>query len=933
MQCNAMRHVYISTNKFYTTPTYEDYHLAKNAYLQAMSHQYNAEQTGAKWPIIITQLANSLNQQHMPNGVQIGAFQQSLAAFKTKREGTSVSYFNLSLTQCVNYFEEFTFLYNTSDPRYKLTNAAKIDLLKSINEAMSVCETGLNGRLYTALQAHQKESDWIQNELVKARCETLRMLHNQFGDQDIHSYNMLVNMANKAQLGIPKKEEILDIHAGMVDSARLEAYFNKHYPALFATYEKEIEDNLTNHYLSELATTLGVNNTDWAAGTVTLPCVKTTDISGSITAYFQGVPTDGILYELGELSEDYTEYTLKSKSDVAKIIKGLVAQKLIADKYVVTLNQIADDRKAYPDLRLKKGVVLDELIKLHQALKQNDVQQVQDKLQQNPGILISYPDLVISHIQDKPGILSSVPQWLKADTRFVDSSMVILNQLLCKAISENNDEAIRNLTAQVLNLIQSEYGYVQQLSEPVLKNQLVATLLVEKNSLLFGYLDKSLQNNPQLQAHVNRQDPFGAYAKPEITNWSGIIVAAYFNARKSLPVIYENEHGLAAPKANTPCHQSTANFLRIKAFIALLTPGAITQREFFAHVNDLNPSLLLEVISYRRSMNFPPLGFFDNDKTCKDLEKFNLELTTRLAPDWSQDYLSVKRRACEQENFAFIHNPYAVKNAVTYLSKTDNWFAGFNQYHVYQSSKERLWARLAPMHALLLPTIKIGVSVAIIWYVVPVLTAIVDLYFIQGLLTYLSLGLLNVFLKSRLVATFNEIIGKAIWLDCDLYFAAIKTIIHQSLFIIRSLAEALDGGLALLEVIFNAFFYFTSKNRNEHIAETLEDTCENIVIRLDGINEASAQGKGELLRGLLTQVKAEINAEPGHSFKKRLDKKYPITYQGREHNVSFSEVASKRRAHYGEFKLNDQPDRLRFFSGRTTTDALLAAVEPDLGMN
>ncbi|NDH69179.1 MAG: hypothetical protein EBY22_15025, partial [Gammaproteobacteria bacterium] len=74
-------------------------------------------------------------------------------------------------------------------------------------------------------------------------------------------------------------------------------------------------------------------------------------------------------------------------------------------------------------------------------------------------------------------------------------------------------------------------------------------------------------------------------------------------------------------------------------------------------------------------------------------------------------------------------------------------------------------------------------------------------------------------------------------------------------------------------------------------------------------------------------------ADPGHSFKKLLDKKYPITYQGREHNVSFSEVASKRRAHYGEFKLNDQPDRMCFFSGRTTTGALLAAVEPSLGMN
>jgi hypothetical protein len=930
-----MGHVYIQTNKFYTIPAYEDYHLAKNAYLQAMNSQYNAKQTEAKWAIIINQLINSLNQQHMPNGEQIAVFQQRLTAFKTTREGTSVSLFNLSLTQCVNYFEEFTFLYNTTDPRYKLTDAAKIDLLKSINEAMGLCETGLNGRLYTALQAHQKENDWIQNELVKARCETLRMLHNQFGSQDVHTYNMLVQMANKAQLGIPKKEEILDIHESMVDSAKLEAYFNKNYPALFATYEKEIKDNLTNHYLSELATTLGVDSADWAAGTVTLPFVKTTDISGSITAYFQDLdPNNDILYQMGDLSANYKEYILKSQRDVAKIIKDLVAEKLIADKYLVTLDNIAENRRAYTDLRLKKGVVLDELIKLHQALKLEDAQQVQDKLQQNPRILMSYPDLVISQIQDNPRILSSVPRWLKADTRFVDSSMVILNQLLCDAISENNEDKICNLTTQVLNLIQSEYGYVQQLSNPVLNNQRVAAMLVEKNSLLFGYLDESLQNNQQFQPHVSLQEPLGVYADHTITTRSDMIRAAYVIAHTNhLPNEYKNEPGLAALEANTPSHQLTANFLRIKAFIALLKPGAITQCELFAHVNHLNPALLLKVISYRKTKNLPPLRFFDNDKTYKNLNNFNLELTTGLAPDWSQDYLSIKRRACEQENFAFIGNPYALKNAVTFLSKTDNWFAGFNQYHVYQSSNERLWARLAEMmHALLLVTIfiiKIGVSVAILWYVIPVLEPIITLYFWEGLLTFLSLSLWNVFLKSPILATVNDIIGNVIFLDGDLFLAANWTIFLQSVYIIVALAGALDGVSAVLEVIYNAFSYFTSK----HIAETLEDTCENTVIRLDGINEASAQGKGELLRGLLTQVKAEINAEQVHSFKKLLDKKYPITYQGREHNVSFSEVASKRRAHYGEFKLNDQPDRMCFFSGRTTTGALLAAVEPSLGMN
>lgn len=925
-----MGHVYIQTNKFYTVPKYEAYNRAKKTHIESMDIDYDSKQTGEKWTFLMAQLASSLGQEHMPNGEQIIQFQTRLAAFKTKREGTSNSYFNLSLTQCVHYFEEFHFLYNTTDPHYKLTDAAKKDLLKSISEAIDVCETGLNGRLYTALQAHQKESDWIQNELVKARCETLRMLHHQFGGQDVHVYNKLVQLANQAHLGIPKKEEILDIHAGMVDSDRLEAFFNQHYPALFERYEQQTEDSLTNHYLSELATTLGINSAEWAAGRVTIPVEKTGDITHSITAYFQGIPTEGIHYALGDLSEDDMQYTLKSKQDVAKTIKGLVAQKLMAEQYVVTLDQIAVDRTIHPHLRLKKGVVLDELITLNQALKQNDPQQIQDKLQQNPLILMHYPDLIISQIQSNSAILSSVPRWLKTDTRFIDSSMVALNQLLCDAISENNENAIRDLTFHVLNLIQSEYGYLQQLSEPVLKNPIVGAMLVEKNGLLFGYLHSSLQDDSSLQAQVERQDLLGVYKEPGIKKGVEITSEAYENARKSLPNEYQNEPGLGSPNPTLPYHQSRANFLRIKAFIALLTPSALTNREFFEHVNDLNPSLLLKVIEYRKRNALPPLAFFDHDKTYQELKQFDQEITSRLAPDWSQDYLSIKRKACEQENFGFIRNPFAKKNAVTYLSKTDTWFAGFNQYHVYQSSHERLWERLAIMpsalYRLFFSVAKICFWAAVLEHVIPVLTPIIAMYFWQGFLTCIGLSLLNFFLKSPFLSTVNQVIWRVIWLDFDLWLSAINTIFIQCYHAIIALLDIVDCTFALLGLISNAFSPLFSQN--EYIAGTLEDRCENTVLRLDGMNEASAQSKGELLRELLTQVKAEANREPNRSFRELLDTPYPITYQGQMHAVSFSEVASKRRAHYGEFKLGDQPDRMRFFSGRTTTEALLATVEP-----
>ena len=134
-----MRNIYLQTNKFYTTPTFEDYHQAKKQHLQAINPQYDTKQTRQKWTLLMAQLTNSLSLEHMPPNLQVDLFKTKLDEFKIKREGTSNSRFNLSLTQCVNYFEEFSFLYNTQDPRYKLTDAAKKDLLQSIYAAMGVC--------------------------------------------------------------------------------------------------------------------------------------------------------------------------------------------------------------------------------------------------------------------------------------------------------------------------------------------------------------------------------------------------------------------------------------------------------------------------------------------------------------------------------------------------------------------------------------------------------------------------------------------------------------------------------------------------------------------------------------------------------------------------------------------------------------------------
>ncbi len=924
-----MRDIYLETNKFYTIPSYKEYHLAKTAHIKANHPQYDTIQTNEKWNLLITELMSSLEQKHIPSGMQASEFKTRLAGFKTRRETTADSPTNLSLKQLVNYFEEFNFLYKTTNALYKLTDAAKKDLLESISEGMGVCETGLNGRLYTALQVHQKESDWIQNELVKARCATLRLLHTAYGGTNphsVHTYNTLVQLANDAQLGIPQKEEVVDAYASIVDFPAVQTFFNAQYPSMFASYENDIEDCLTNHYLSEFSSFLGIDNVAWANHTITMDFRKTQDITLSIKTYFEGVAAeDNILRVLGGDDEgNDLNYVLNSRQDVAKEIKSLVRKKLITEQYLVSLDQIEEDPTLRQHLRLKNGIELDDLIKLYKALKNGELQPILDSLEQNPLMLLSYPEL-ISGICSNGAILSTIPRWLRCDTRFIDASMTALDQLLCEAINENNAEAIENLTEQVLYLIRTEYGYLETLSPPVFANRLVAEKLIKKNSLLFGYLDTSLQADFALLEKAVFPPFFDEY--DDHLFWIDKIALEYSTIYQMLPEDFRGSYDLYFLEG-TIYRQTMDDFLKVQALVTLLTHSKINISTFLEHVNCLSPEQLLDVIRYRNEKQLPPLPFFDNHQ---DLEQFSQELSNQLGDvDWSADYLSIKRKACETENFKFMRDPWALKNAVTFLSKTDGWFAGFNQYQRYQTSSERLWAILMEIMRVLLKLfksiVKIGLSIASAYYLIPFVSELISIILLPVLKIVLSLWLLNYFIESPLLKTIYGFMWDVITFDTVLYIEAVKITLSESWLCITTVLDNVSLFTALLDVISRLFSYFT--NKNEHLGETLEETCENIVIRLDGINEASAQGKTEVLRELLTQIKTD---EEG-IFKERLCKKYPINYQGQTHQVSFQETASIRRGHHCVFKLSERPEGRGFFSRRTTTEALLETVEPSLSL-
>jgi len=686
---------------------------------------------------------------------------------------------------------------------------------------MGVCETGINSQFRAVLQEYKKDSDWIKNELSKARCNTLHELHLQYQqnrqtylDQiaqfftedthNVHTLNTLTTSANEADLGITIEAEISDAFAYLFPTNKTIAFFQEHYPARFRNYEKQSIETLTNYYLGEIASTLGINSAAWAASKLTIPSDQISALVTSIDGHFQGVDTtEGYIHSFGTLSADGASFTLKTKHDIEVMIKQLVRNKLVVDGYYVSVDEVAENPDAHQNIRIKKGIERDDLLAVHHAFKQEDLGVMHKTLKQHVSILTCYPELALSQLHKKPALISVLPVELKNDTRFTDVVATSLNDLT-HIISDN-------------------------------------------------------------------------------FNW----------------------------------HQER-----------------IETQEFIAHVNQLNPLQLLNIIEQRKQAGLAPLPFFEYDGAIRDLKQFHAELNTELTSDWNQSPLAMRRRACEQADFSWLTNPQDKKNAVTYLAKTNTWFAGFTQYHAYQTSFDRLWQDIILIakacFRLARSLLSLGIDYAAFTWLVPMISSLIQPIFwplfLIGLallwtghesLTFTGLGLWFVaFLPWLSWAFFGlDLIGNT----------AISA--YNAYDVVCALCNTLRRGFDMITATLSSLGVSADRHN------TLENTCENILIRLDSIDAVSAQEKSEVLRTLLSRVKEDVRAETRSeaeaepTFAGLLERKYSLFYHGEEHQVSFSEVSRMRRGYDDEFQLEETSSIMRFFSGRTTSEAMMATAE------
>ena len=189
---------------------------------------------------------------------------------------------------------------------------------------------------------------------------------------------------------------------------------------------------------------------------------------------------------------------------------------------------------------------------------------------------------------------------------------------------------------------------------------------------------------------------------------------------------------------------------------------------------------------------------------------------------------------------------------------------------------------------------------------------------------FLNIGLLllnSFFIGSALLSTATDIIWRLVLLDVEIYLTLLIPIVLEGISVISKTFNVLKATYGVLDTFISII------TRNDYHSERLEDTCENILLRLYGIDEASAQEKAEVLTSLLSQIKAELIKEPELSFNQLLEQEYPVGHRGHEYTISFLKAASTRRDHQGGFKLDQASGRMCFFSRSTTSQSLIESSE------
>ncbi len=474
----------LPTQKLYQTVDRTQYEEIKQRHVNALPQGYGQLANRDKWQRLMDQFAGLMPED-------AATIQRFCQARLNTVEGAG----NISLADCISYFEQFYFLYTTTEPLFKLDDAEKKALKVLLLDVMGggACEPGKQERFESALALYRRDTNWINGHLSQARYHVLEGLAErcnvelQIGNGfSPHTIKFMKGLRDAKQLGIDREAALTDIYGG-VQRVPITDYFTSHYQAAFHEYEASAVHDLSHQLLNEFTDFLrgkvSIDGWELDTGRIIIPL----ELIQEFNRFFESKSFDAVMDDLGDDSDELN-LKLKKKADFEAGIRSLVKKKLLQNGYYVPISNLhALPSHGMPALPTwHGGAVMQDLVAVAQALE-NPPEDLPAILNQYTPVLLQYPLFLLAHVERNPAIIAVLPQAFRANTAFIDDVLTAVNGGLLTAIEAGDTKKTEQLIGCLLVFLPSTYGDFSKLSERVLNDPTVALALV------FNLLQKTIQ--------------------------------------------------------------------------------------------------------------------------------------------------------------------------------------------------------------------------------------------------------------------------------------------------------------------------------------------------------------------------------------------------------------------------------------------------------
>ena len=686
----------LPTQKLYQTVDRTQYDAVKQRHVSGLSPKYSEWQDRAKWSFLMGEFTRLFPAE-----------QQTVFAFHQARLNTGASAMNISLRDCLNYFEQFYFLYTTTNPLFQLNHAEKCGLKTQVLDGMGfACEPGKQARFDLALVLYRRDTHWINGHLSQARyhvletlaesCNVVRNIGNALSP---HTIKFMKSLAEEKRLGIDCEVALTDAYA--INKAGITTYFATHYSAAYREFEANAADDLAQQLLNELTDFLtgkAISIVQWDQRGLVIP----EEHHVELFRFFESKSFNAILDDLRDDSDE-EQLKLKSKADFFTGLQSLVMKRLLKDEYYVDFSgpnkgPAAADVPSFPAWHA--GVSMHDVLDFNRALQSESVDFF-TLFNQYEAVLLQYPQMVLRFIATKPSILSALPGACRINGLFIDEVITAVNAGLLGAIKAADPEKIQQLIGCLLTFLPTSHDDFSKFDNTVLNHDSVAQALVKRCGLLLKKMSPLQQDNESIVRAAMEQNgfalcfasyrlrlddtliqmglaklpkPYGTVTEREalhLTRYEARITVIYRRCMMKLPVFAQAEFKVYAIPVfgnHDLIHADLKAIQKMKALDVLCSARFVGALKLATLAQNLTPRELLGIIQYRKAQHLSALPYCDH-----------LELFSQNLDNGGCNWLVGGYEAAKQRAQAVLDAPEM--SAVGYLARTNHWYMALVQHH------------------------------------------------------------------------------------------------------------------------------------------------------------------------------------------------------------------------------------------------------------